>query len=310
MSRKEKLTNFDRLVLFTLSYSSLFQFALTAEEVLQRLPVTNDFDFLLNKKKKDAGKKIIRNLKKIKKSLKKLISLKLIKENDGLYFLNRKDFENRKKREKFINQKTKETELFISLANKIPFIKAIYLTGSAAVDNADKNDDLDFLIICQNNSLWISRFILIILTKLKGKRPQLDSERKTVEETKDAWCLNLWLDESSLLVPKERRSLYEAYELMQMKLIYKRDDYQQKILMNNSWMKRYLDLEVTSKKKLLLDSNLIIGVFNKILFILQKKYRSIFYKDYGFLISLHQAYLNDSAYKEFLLKELDRRFIY
>ena len=310
MSRKEKLTNFDRLVLFTLSYSSLFQFALMAEEILDRLPVTDDFDFLLNKKKKDDGKKIIKNLNKIKKSLKKLVVLKFIKEEGDFYFLKANDLRSRKQREKFIKSKFSEAQEFIFLAEKLPFVQAVYLTGSAAVNNADKNDDLDFLIVCQHDTLWISRFILILLTKLRGKRPQLDAERKTVEDTKDAWCLNLWLDESYLKIPKKRRSLYEVYELMQMKLLYKKKEYVGDILANNNWVNKYLDLKNSNKKIKTNKSVFILSVLNKILFILQKTYRSLFFNDYGFLVSLHQAYLNDSGFKDKLLEKLDERFIY
>ena len=310
MSKKEKLTSFDRLVLFTLTYSSLFKFSLTAEEILERLPITDDFDFLLAKKKKNEANKIIKNSKKIKRTLEKLIVLNLVKEKKDLYFLKDEDFKSRIKKEKFIKDKLKEAEEFVSLAKRIPFIKAIYLTGSAAVDNADKNDDLDFLIICQNNTLWLSRFILIILTKLKGKRPQLDADRKTVEETKDAWCLNLWLEESFLRVPKERRSLYEAYELMQMKSLYSKDISESKILSENKWLNKYLDLKMPHIKKKKRNSNLILITINRLLFFVQKNYRFLFYNDNGFLISINQAYLNDAAFKERLLKKLDSSFKY
>jgi len=314
MSKKEKLTSFDRLVLFTITYSSHFDFALTASEVLERLPVMADFDFLLGRKKKSSSKEIKKNSKKIKTSLNKLLSLGLIKNKNNYYFLKKIDLELRKNKERFIKEKSKEAQVFVDFAKKIPFIKAIYLTGSAAVNNAAEEDDLDFLIICQPNTIWLSRFLLILLTKMKGKQPHLDNNLNNRLESKNAWCLNMWLDQSNLSIPKERRSIYEAYEVLQMKLIYDRYDLAEQLFSANKWLNSYLDFSnkslLKNNKKISYEKNIVLSVLNGVLYYLQIAYRSIFYNDNGFLVSKDQAYFNSSNFRDKILKNISNKLIH
>lgn len=274
----------DRLVFLTLAYSSCFSFALSKKEIFERLA--------------KGQEKIFISSKKIENSLKKLISQSLIQSDGQYFFLKKRDLENRLQRAKFISIKKKEIQNFVNLVKKIPFVKAVVLTGSTAVDNAQKDDDLDFMIICQHNTLWLTRFVLILLTKLKDKRPE--------KENSNAWCLNLWLDEGDLVISEERRSLYEAYEILQMNFVYDVADLKKQFLNANPWLKDYLFFYDNYKfggykvKK-------SFSLLNKLFFVLQKKYRQLVFGQENFSLSLTQAFFNSISFRDKVFSRLKEK---
>lgn len=274
----------DRLVFLTLAYSSCFSFALSKKEIFERLA--------------KGQEKIFISSKKIENSLRKLISQSLIQSDGQYFFLKKRDLENRLQRAKFISIKKKEIQNFVDLIKKAPFVKAVVLTGSTAVDNAQKDDDLDFMIICQHNTLWLTRFILILLTKLKDKRPE--------KENSNAWCLNLWLDENDLVISEERRSLYEAYEILQMNFVYDVADFKKQFLNANPWLKNYLFFYDNYKfgryrvKK-------SFSLLNQLFFVLQKKYRQLVFGQENFSLSLTQAFFNSISFRDKVFSRLKEK---
>lgn len=274
----------DRLVFLTLAYSSCFSFALSKKEIFERLA--------------KGQEKIFISSKKIENSLKKLISQSLIQSDGQYFFLKKRDLENRLQRAKFISIKKKEIQNFVNLVKKIPFVKAVVLTGSTAVDNAQKDDDLDFMIICQHNTLWLTRFVLILLTKLKDKRPE--------KENSNAWCLNLWLDEGDLVISENRRSLYEAYEILQMNFVYDVADLKKQFLNANPWLKDYLffyDNYKFGRYKVKKSFSLL----NKLFFVLQKKYRQLVFGQENFSLSLTQAFFNSISFRDKVFSRLKEK---
>ncbi len=278
------MNEYDYLVLLTLTYSSCFSFALTEDEVIKRLP--------------KPPKELLFSSKKIKKSLKKLVNQGLVQSDDQYFYLRNQDLTNRKKRIKFMAEKQLKINEFVKLASKIPFIKAVVLTGSTAVNNAKKNDDLDFMIICQNNTLWLSRFLLIILTKLKHKRPH--------QGQNNAWCFNILLDENDLVIGEERRSLYEAYEILQMVFVFDRDHYQTKFLNANEWLKKYLFFYDNFKFETY-NKTMSFSLLNQIFFWLQQGYRLIAFGQEDFSLSPSQAFFNRLTFRAKLFTKLRRR---
>lgn len=274
----------DRLVFLTLAYSSCFDFALSKKEIIQRLA--------------KGQEKISISHKKIEESLKKLIGQSLIKSDGQYFFLKKRDLENRLQRAEFVLLKQKEVQNFVDLVKKVPFVKAVVLTGSTAVNNAQRDDDLDFMIICQHNTLWLARFILILLTKFKAKRPE--------KENSNAWCLNLWLDEGDLVISEERRSLYEAYEILQMNFVYDKANLQRQFLNANSWLSKYLffyDNYKFGRYKIKKSFSLL----NQLFFILQKKYRQLVFGQENFSLSLTQAFFNSISFRAKVFSRLKEK---
>ncbi len=122
-----------------------------------------------------------------------------------------------------------------ALLSFFPSIKLIALTGSLAMNNASPKDDIDLMIVTSAHSLWLSRLFILPLLRLffNTRLPQQTTSRNSL-------CPNLWLDTLSLAVPLQKRSLYTAHEVLQIKPLLNRDQTYEKFIRHNSWTKKYL----------------------------------------------------------------------
>ena len=139
----------------------------------------------------------------------------------------------------------------------IPTIKLIAITGALSMNNSNEHDDIDLLIITKTNQLWTTRLISILFLELIGKRRRPGSElsasaaslevsSEPSSSSKNKICLNLFLDESSLVLPKTKRNLYTAHEVVQIKPIFDRGNTYQDFLNANSWVKQFLPNALTT----------------------------------------------------------------
>ncbi len=122
----------------------------------------------------------------------------------------------------------------IKFARSWDWIKAIGITGSTAVKNANNEADVDLMIVAQSNRLWLARWLLLIWILLRGKK------RWPWQHGQDDWCLNLFLEEDSLLLPETKRGIYFAYEACQIDWVYDEDDYKSRFYFENTWLASYL----------------------------------------------------------------------
>ncbi|MEN8253115.1 MAG: nucleotidyltransferase domain-containing protein [Patescibacteria group bacterium] len=265
----------DVQVLLTLSYVDQFDWPLTIQEIEKRLIFT----------KKNKGQK---TKKKISLSLNNLLDLGLISKKNNYFYLkkSRDNFKIRKKYEKFSLEKWTETKEFVVLLKAIPGIKAIFVTGSLAMNAAKKNDDIDFLIVVRKNTLWLLRPLITFLALSRGKA------RLREFHADNTWCLNMWLEEDSLQVLENIRSVYTAYEVCQATPVLDKNNFAQKFLKENKWVENYLPeyysqrlastrCQAESVKELEISNltlfgiwNFVISILNTIAFVLQRLYMS------------------------------------
>jgi len=86
------------------------------------------------------------------------------------------------------------------LIGKLPFVKAVGISGSLSKNVAYDNSDFDYFIITEENRLYVCRFVLGLyrrLTKLLKREYQV--------------CCNYLIDESQLLIPE--KNIYTAVEI-------------------------------------------------------------------------------------------------
>lgn len=211
------------------------------EAILKTLYYADIFDYPL--KEGELWRKIISPTQPIKgpailrKSIKELYHLGLIGQKQGYYFLpNRgKIVALRRKRAKWSREKFVRARRISNLLKIIPTICMVGLTGSLAVENADREDDIDFLIVASAGTVWLTRLLTTVFLDVIGQR-----RRPGQKSVRDKICLNMYLDERNLQIPKEERDLYAAHEITQLKPLWERGNVYQKFVEDNLWIKDYL----------------------------------------------------------------------
>ncbi len=203
----------------TLTYSDYFNYPLTLAELHARLIKYQVSKSLLGK--------IINSL----------IKSKSISQEANYYFLPQKS--SLVRRRKLYSRLSKPlfdyTKSLIPILTRIRSIRAIYLTGSLAMQNTDGHDDIDLMIIAESKKLWTTRFLLTIYTTLLGLR-----RSRNTKNVMGKLCLNLYLTPDSFTLPPHLRSLYTAYELIQAVPLYDPNNTYSVLLSSNSWINTYL----------------------------------------------------------------------
>ena len=149
----------------------------------------------------------------------------------------------RKSRIQTSKRKLQKAQRIASLLVFIPTIFFIGVSGGVAMQNADETDDIDFFVIVKKNTVWISRLLLLVLLQFLGAR------RKRGEKyVSDKICLNMIIDEQTLLFSKNRQDIYTAHEIVQLVPLIDRHDTYQRFLDDNMWVKNHMVHAYRQKK--------------------------------------------------------------
>ena len=211
------MTQLQKAILKTLAYGDVFGYPLKKEEICQ---------FLLSD--------IRYGILDISKALKRIPQ---VSQQDAFYFLGgrAKIVALRKKREKWSQNKLQIAQKVAKWLKTNPFIKMVAVTGNLAMNNSDKDDDIDLLIIAGKNRLWLTRFLTVLLVELVANR-----RRPGDKDVKDKICLNMFLAEDCLQVPKKEQDLFSAHEVCQLKPIWHKDNTYQEFITQNQWYQKFL----------------------------------------------------------------------
>lgn len=203
-------------ILRTLAYADVFAYSLTLEELHR---------FLIGQKTDNPS------LKKALKTFKKIFS-----KGDYFFLKNKeKNIYLREKREKWSQRKWLLARKVARWLRLIPWIKMVAVTGNLAMDNAEKNDDIDLLIVTARKRLWLTRLLTNFLVEIVANR-----RRPSDKEVKDKICLNMFLDENHLKLPIREQNLFTAHEICQLKPIWARNQLYQKFIQENLWCQKFL----------------------------------------------------------------------
>lgn len=172
-------------------------------------------------------------------------------------------------RQKPSSLKWKITGSKIGLLKRIPFIRAIFITGALSMSNSPENDDIDVMLIVSRHTLWTTRILVYFALLFSGSRRPSGINEHSSLRVKDKLCDNLYLDMDHLGIshlPINQSSinystnLFLAHEILQAKCIFDRGDVHKNFLLANSWVKTYLPIAYheTMKKY----NNLTMKPFN------------------------------------------------
>ncbi len=169
----------------------------------------------------------------------------LVKKKNNLFYLNGREniVSKRTERERYSKKKMIIVNKICSYISFIPSVYFIGVSGSLAMQNAKKTDDIDLFIITQENTLWITRFLVLIMLQFFGVR-----RHRNTTNTTDSICVNMLLDESVLELPEKQQNLYTAHEVAQVMPIFERNDIYNKFLEANLWVRDYLPNSIARVK--------------------------------------------------------------
>lgn len=239
-------------ILATLSYADIFDFPLTKSEICQRLISSRKIQCsTIDMYLKNSG---------------------IIGEREGYYFLKKRDeiVALRKRRTKYSELKMKKAEKISSMLSHIPGVLFIGVSGSLAVGNCKRDDDIDFFIITKNNYLWTTRLLVnLALLALKSKR------KRNSKEVSDTICVNMYLSEANLTMPKQRRNIYTAHEIIQIRALVNKEKTHERFACSNQWIEKFLP-NARSCEKIVrrkdINASRVLFFLNKLLFLLQYGY--------------------------------------
>jgi len=207
----------EEAILAALTYSDLFSYPLTAEEVWFWLP------------KRAASKEVAQLLRQ-------LVKRKKISYQFPFYFLNDSAVISlRQEKEKFSQKKLPQAESLGQKLARLPWVGLVAVSGNLAIGAARENDDIDFFIIALSGCLYRARLASALLTEALGLR-----RRPEEKEAANKICLNLFLEEDNLILPRPRQDFYTAHEALQLLPIAGDNSFYQRFLLSNDWLVDYL----------------------------------------------------------------------
>lgn len=144
-------------VLRTLAYADLFDYPLTARELHRGL--------LAHRASEDS----------LSAALQRLWRRGMIGRAGGYYFLpGRDDLPTfRKQRECNTQRLLRQNRRLLALLGRVPFVRGVALSGSAAFGNCHARDDIDLFLLCRPGRLWVVYSFLVILLKILRRRSVL-----------------------------------------------------------------------------------------------------------------------------------------
>ncbi len=207
-ARREPLSVEDA-ILKTLAYVDVFDYPLTADEIhrylarVEAAPATVK-DILAN------GHLVPRRLS----------------HHEGYFMLPGREeiVAIRRRREEIARRLWPEAIRYGRIMAGLPFVRMIAVTGSLAVNNAEADADIDYLLVTGNDRLWVCRAMTILVVRAAARRHV-------------SLCPNYFLSERALVF--EERNLYTAHELAQMVPLSGLDVYR-KMRALNRWTAEWL----------------------------------------------------------------------
>lgn len=212
-------------ILATIAYTDQFNYALSVHQLKSRVLA----EYLSQPNHQLRDQTLLLGLSNLEKKgliirLHDLVALSTSPQN----------FKQTQQRTQFSETKWVEARQVAKSLSRLPWIWGVFVTGSLAMSNVVKDDDIDFLLITQKNRLWLSRLVVFLFTLSKGKR------RSRLGPGKNSWCFNMWLEIDRLQLPEKQRSIYTAYEVLQTQCLFSRHQTQQLFYDTNSWIQHRL----------------------------------------------------------------------
>jgi hypothetical protein len=204
------LTNLQQDIVRALAYFDVFLYPLTKEQVYAYLP-------------RDSV-----TIQQLESDLKELVCAGLLKENAGYYFFADRSARiaaTRREDERRAATMLKRAFWISLFLKQIPFVRAVFITGSLSKNVANRSSDVDFMIVTAPNRLWISKMILT------GIR------RMFFFNTIKYFCFNLFVTEKGFSFPE--KNVFNAIEIATTQVVWNEAAHD-KFCSANPWVQVFL----------------------------------------------------------------------
>jgi hypothetical protein len=181
------LSTLQRAIVTAVAYSDVFDFPVTAEEIRSVLPLAAmpvDVEAALAEDALSAHLSVTGGYHTLR-GREALVDLRL-------------------RREASSQRLQRGAKHYGGWIARLPFVRMVALTGSLAVNNADEDDDIDYLIVTAAGRVWLARAMTMLVVRFAALRGV-------------TLCPNYLLSETALALPQH--DVYTARELMQMRPI-------------------------------------------------------------------------------------------
>jgi hypothetical protein len=218
-----RLSLLERRIMATLAYADQFRYPLSESEIFFRLldlKVLNELESTqfkrVNGEREPGSQELLLALKNLLKKKRVIVCVERGVGGEAWYRLNVGEGRGalRQQRAQLAQAHWADVQQFVKVARWIPWIEAIAVTGSLAMENVTKGDDSDFMIVTQPGRLWLTRLAVTAIAVTFGKR------RSWHHEEPNSWCFNLWLTSSHLAMAPSHQTVYGAHEVVQARWVY------------------------------------------------------------------------------------------
>ena len=199
----------------TLVYFDIFNYPLTAEEIIQFLPEKH-------------------TKSNFHESLKNLLEEKLIFKIRSFYSLQNDETLAARRIKGNIRavHQLKIARKIAKFLTGFPFVKSVCVSGSLSKNFADKKSDIDFFIITESDRLWTARSFMHVFKKL------------SYLAGKQHWfCMNYYVDEKGMEIVE--KNIFTAMEIVTLKPMQGKQ-YFKRFIDANSWTKNYFPVQKIS----------------------------------------------------------------
>lgn len=230
----------------------------------------------------------------------------IVKKRESLYFLKNKKYGKPADKNESIKKIIRAKKIAQKLS-LIPSVLLIGVSGSVSHMSAKVEDDIDFFVVVENKTLWISRMLITIFLELLGVR-----RRRASHKVKNTICLNMIVERSGVVFSKQRQDIYTAYEIVRLVPLFERGNFYKEFLQKNRWVKDFLfnaftienRFEILSKKTSV-PSGKFLSYFNGFAKVLQIWYMKPYRKKEIVSDTFLAFYPFD--YRVHILREYDRK---
>ena len=151
-----------------------------------------------------------------------------------------------KRREEFAKVKWRKALRALRWYRLVPFVRAVFVSGSLSINNADELSDFDLIIVAKHGRIWLVRAMTLALFQLLGV---LRKHIHHAGHAPDKICPNHYITDRSLAIPFRNIYTAQLYSRLAPVIINDRNLIEN-FKKENGWVTEYFPWNMDMSRKL------------------------------------------------------------